>query len=251
MTHPSPALPSARAEPLAPAVLVADDDEASRRFLHDALQALGARVTGCSDGSQALRAASAERFDLLLLDCRMPGAGARDVLAALRDDPTAASCRSLAVATTAELDPALRAELLADGFAELLVKPCRIEDLQRVLRLSPAIMGRLPLLDDGAALLASGDPATMAALRQLLQQELLTLCNELDQLGADPQGLGERLHRLRSSCGFCGATTLAEHAASLQRSLTHHAGAIGPGMERFRHALVDTLRALDQPRPAG
>ncbi|MBU6248189.1 MAG: response regulator [Xanthomonadaceae bacterium] len=251
MTHPSPALPAAGTDSLAPVVLVADDDAASRRFLHDALQGLGARVIGCSDGPQALQAATVERFDLLLLDCRMPGAGARDVLAALRDDPTTASSRSPAVATTAELDPALGAQLLAEGFADLLLKPCRIEDLKRVLGFSPAIMDRLPLLDDSAALLASGDPATMTALRQLLQQELLVLCNELDQLGADPQGLRERLHRLRSSCGFCGATTLAEHAASLQQSLAQHAGSTGPGIERFRHALVDTLRALDRPRPAG
>lgn len=249
MMHPAHADAATRQDAATPSVLVADDDEASRRFLHDALEALGARVTRCCDGPQALQVAVSEPFDLLLLDCRMPGSGAREVLASLRANRAAASRDAVAVATTAELAPALRAELLAQGFGEILIKPCRIEDLRRVMGLAPAYMRQLPVLDDAAALLASGDSATMSALRQLLQQELLALCNELDHLSGDIAGLRERLHRLRSSCGFCGTTALSAHVVSLQQSLASRPSAVEQAMTRFRGALIETLQALDQPRP--
>ncbi len=250
MMQPAAAVEAPRpAEP--PSVLVADDDEASRRFLHDALEALGARVTGCGDGREALRAATSEPFDLLLLDCRMPGSGAREVLAALRADGTAVSRDAVAVATTAELGPSLRTELLAEGFGDILIKPCRIDDLRRIMGLTPAYMRQLPVLDDTAALLASGDSTTMAALRQLLQQELVALCNDLDQLSEDAAGLRERLHRLRSSCGFCGTTALSAHVASLQQLLGNRPAMVDQAMTRFRGMLIETLEALDQPHPAG
>jgi len=248
MTQPVSAVEAPRPGP-PPNVLVADDDEASRRFLHDALQALGARVIGCSDGPEALRAASIESFDLLLLDCRMPGSGAREVLAALRADRAAASRGGVAVATTAELALPLRAELLAEGFGDILIKPCRVDDLRRVMSLTPAYMRRLPVLDDTAALLASGDSTTMAALRQLLQQELLVLCNELEQLSEDAVGLRERLHRLRSSCGFCGTTALSAQVVSLQQQLTSRPAMVDQAMTHFRSVLIETLEALDRPQP--
>lgn len=248
MTHPAHDTAATCLEATPPSVLVADDDDASRRFLHDALAALGARVTGCSDGPQALQAAATEPFDLLLLDCRMPNSGAREVLAALRADHAAASREAIAVATTAELAPPLRDELLAEGFGEILVKPCRIDDLRRIMGLTPAYMRQLPVLDDAAALLASGDSSTMTALRQLLQQELLVLCNELERLGEDPDALRDRLHRLRSSCGFCGTTALSAHVVSLQQSLASRPAMTGSALTRFHEALVETMQALEHPR---
>ncbi|ODV09513.1 MAG: histidine kinase [Rhodanobacter sp. SCN 68-63] len=236
MTHmlPSPASPP-RNDALALRVLIADDDAASRRFLLDAVRALGADATDCADGAEALGVARNEMFDLLLL----------------RKDAFAASRDALAIATSAELDTAQRALLLAEGFSDVLAKPCRIDDLRRVVALAPAYLNRLPVLDDEAALLASGDSTTMRALRQLLQQELLTLCSELDQLGQDGTALRDRLHRLRSSCGFCGATALSGHVVALQQQLT---GArpeqAASAVVRFRGVLMETLRALDRPQQA-
>ena len=252
MTHTPPSAASLpRTDALALRVLIADDDAASRRFLLDAVRALGADTTDCADGSEALGVARNEVFDLLLLDCRMPGAGACEILATLRKDAFAASRDAVAIATTAELDTAQRALLLAEGFSDVLAKPCRIDDLRRVVALAPAYLNRLPVLDDEAALLASGDSTTMRALRQLLQQELLTLCSELDQLGQDGAALRDRLHRLRSSCGFCGATALSGHVVALQQQLTGaRPDQAASAVVRFRGVLMETLRALDRPQQA-
>lgn len=224
-----------------PRVLVADDDPASRRFLCDGLRSLGALAQACDDGMQAVQLARDAAFDLLLLDCRMPGAGAREVLAALRLDG-GASVGSLAVASSAEMSTTEQRELLACGFHDVLRKPCSIAELQRVLALLP---GTRPVLDDEAALRASGDDATMQALRQLLRNELTSLDQELGAPGRDDAALGDRLHRLRSSCGFCGAVTLAAETARLQPLLREAPHAAAPAIARFRAALAATLQALD------
>lgn len=227
-------------------VLVADDDPASRRFLGDGLRLLGADPHECADGAAAIDHARRETFDLLLLDCRMPGAGARQILAALRNDPGARSAHSPAVATSAELDPADEAQLLAAGFSDVLRKPCGLAALQRLLLLADP-GGTEPLLDDGAALVSVGDLGTMLALRGLLREELASLHGELDGRGAGMAALGERLHRLRSSCGFCGATALGAEVIRLQRQLELDDTGLAALLPRFRRALLATLEALDRP----
>lgn len=235
--------------PDAPAlrVLVADDDPASRRFLSDALRHLGAVVETCDDGPAALELAGREHFDLLVLDCRMPGAGAREVLGSLRANPQAASHATPAVASSAESGSLDRRGLLQAGFGEILVKPCDLQALRRVLALSRCEEGA-PLLDDAAAISTSGDARTMQALRGLLHDELTNLERELAGLCNDRAALAERLHRLRSSCGFCGATALAECAATLQQWLREAPADTPVPLEPFRDTLQATLHALEPPR---
>jgi len=225
-------------------VLVADDDPASCRFLCDGLASMGARAEACMDGMAALQRARTEPFDLLLLDCRMPGAGALQILAALREDEQACSAESIAVATTAELGPGDRQSLLDAGFSEILLKPCGLAELREVLALVQPDRHDACTLDDRAALTATGDTTTMRALRLLLREELALLHQELDTLSRDRAGFGERLHRLRSSCGFCGATALSAQAVLLQQQLQQH-GAMPIALTRFRKALLATLQALD------
>jgi two-component system OmpR family response regulator len=224
-------------------VLVADDDPGSCRFLCDGLHSMGASTEACSNGLAALERAQVQSFDLLLLDCRMPGAGALEIVTALRESSDALSADTTAVATTAELAPADRLALLGAGVSEILLKPCGLSDLQRVLAL--ADRSGIALLDDGAALMTTGDATTMRALRLLLREELAMLARELDQLSQDRIEFGERLHRLRSSCGFCGAATLSTQTVLLQRQLARAEGA-PVSLLRFRRALMATIQALDR-----
>ncbi|OOG62247.1 response regulator [Rhodanobacter sp. B04] len=230
---------------LSPRVLVADDDAASCRFLCDGLRSLGAQAQACADGTAALQHACAEVFDLLLLDCRMPGAGALQILTSLRRNPQAGSAECIAVATTAELAPRDRQSLLAAGFTEILLKPCSMADLRRVLMLVQPERSDACVLDDQAALTSTGDAATMLALRRLLREELILLEQELEPLSRDRFGFGERLHRLRSSCGFCGAAALSVQTIWLQQRLAERE-ATPAALTRFRKTLLTTLQALER-----
>jgi two-component system, OmpR family, response regulator len=233
--------------PVQPRVLVADDDATSRCFLGDGLRQLGARVALSVDGSSALERARSEAFDLLLLDCRMPDTDAIGVLTTLRNDPGARSACSPAVASSAELDANDQRSLLAAGFHAVLLKPCSLLDLEGILKLATIERRHAPLLDDGLALKTAGTPVVVQALRGLFRQELASIYEQLDDLSCDAGAFEARLHKLRSSCGFCGASSLAEHVLSLQQhlKLAHH-GAMLP-LSDFRRSLRETIEALGPP----
>lgn len=227
-------------------VLLADDDLASSRFIGDGLRQMGVQVHTCHHGLQALEVARTERFDLLLLDCRMPGAGALEILAELRSNPAAASHASTAIASSAEDESEQhRLALLAAGFSDILRKPCTLAQVQRTLRLIPTADRASCVLDDDSGLSTSGDYATLRALRGLLHAELVTLDRDLDSLSRDPAALSERMHRLRASCGFCGADELATAAAALHGTAAH-SDLLNDELGHFRSTLQATLRALAQ-----
>jgi CheY-like chemotaxis protein len=225
-------------------LLVADDDPSTREFLRGALTAMGFVVTLAEDGAQAITLARTRRFDAIVLDCRMPSGGAIDVLVALRTDPAAASRDAVAMATSAEVPADLRQTLRDTGFACIIEKPCQIASLANALGATLGVAGDAPLLDDDKALLATGDAGTMRALRSLFRDELVQLMPELDSLAGDPTSLVERMHRLRSACGFCGATRLAAQAKALQEHLTETRWASPAALHRFRSELDLTLAAL-------
>lgn len=234
----------ARGAPTAIRALVADDDPSSRFFLVEALRSLGLEADACHDGPSAITMATQQAFDLLLLDCRMPGAGAVEVLARLRGDATAHSTDCTAVATSAEMDVAERERLLAAEFSEVLQKPCNVADLRRILSLVQAGVSALPWLDDAQALATMGDADVVKAMRTLLRVELACFYQDLDALRSDTAAFADRLHRLRSSCGFCGAAALGVQATLLQRHLKlGHAGSLAP-LSRFRRSLLATIDAL-------
>lgn len=228
-------------------LLVADDDPSTREFLRGALVAMGFAVTLAKDGAQALTLARTKRFDALLLDCRMPSGGAIEVLAALRSDPAAESRDAVAMATSAEVPATLRQTLSDAGFACVIEKPCRVASLAYALGATPGAdsdIPRLALLDDEEALKATGDASVLQALRSLFREDLTELIRELDSLADAPKVLVERMHRLRSACGFCGATRLAAQAKAFQNDLTETRWASPAALHRFRSELELTLNAL-------
>lgn len=69
-------------------VLVADDESKIRRIIRDVLRSRGCVVETCESGSEAiekLTAASAERFDIVISDIKMPDRNGYQVFAAARE----------------------------------------------------------------------------------------------------------------------------------------------------------------------
>ena len=234
-------------------VLIADDDPVSLCFLAAALTQVGCDVVAVGDGAAALVAIQTHEFDLLLLDRRMPDLGGAELLVALR----ACGAASPAIATSAEVDAVITAQLRAAGFDDIIEKPTTLARLQHVvgtyldLSAIPAAAAKTPSpvawLDDAAALAAiGGDAETLRALRGLLAQELATLENELRKSDpfAQPEYLRERLHRLRASCGFCGAPALAAAAAQLEQVLRVDATNAQSTLVEFIRSCRDTVAAL-------
>lgn len=220
-------------------VLLAEDDPISREFLIAGLRECGVDVTACANGNSALALARAGGWNLLLLDHHLPELSGAAVLAALRTDGTPPP----AIAITADPDDG-RAELLHAGFNEVLPKPLALAELRAAVQRYGADDAAL---DDDDALRACGSAQAVARLRRLfVEQELPAVLAEAERCRDNLQELRPTLHRLRASCGFCGARALGRASATLHRSLAGggNAGQVQAALDAFLATLAATRAAL-------
>ena len=123
--------PAARAGDLAGVrVLAADDNAMNRRVLSGLLGRLGAQARVVASGAEAVEAAGAEAFDLVLLDISMPDMDGVEALGRIREGERAARrAAAPALAVTANVLEDQVAGYLAAGFAAHLAKPVRLAGL--------------------------------------------------------------------------------------------------------------------------
>ena len=237
-----------------PLVLIADDDPVSLAYLRAAIERCGCAAIAVADAQAALLVLQANAADLLVIDRRMPVTDGVALLRAARNQ----GIRAPAIASSAELEPAMIAALHAAGFADTLLKPASLATIRRLLQRFLALDANAPntdvprietsepiqLLDDAAALTATGgDREALSALRRLFIRELDAIANEVKAMPTAAElVLGERLHRLRASCGFCGAAALGAAALRLEQAIR-----VGTGEEEaaaFLELCAATKQAL-------
>jgi CheY-like chemotaxis protein len=96
-----------------PAILVADDDDIARGSVSDILRLEGYAVTEAEDGDVALTLLGMDRFDVLVLDNRMPRLDGMALLAAAGNHPPAV------IMSGKDFDPGRRKDLAVRGIAYL------------------------------------------------------------------------------------------------------------------------------------
>jgi CheY-like chemotaxis protein len=125
-------------------ILLVDDNATNRRVAEGILQRDGCVVTCALDGLEALAKLEQGTFDLVLMDCHMPGMDgmqATVILRSWKEDPLLPRRKASmlpVVALTASATSDVREECDAAGMNDLLVKPYRAEQLRDLLgRWSP------------------------------------------------------------------------------------------------------------------
>ncbi len=130
--------------------LIVDDTEVNRLILRETLEPEGARVTEAPSGPGALEelekaSATGRRFELILLDCRMPGMDGIELAARIRDFYAKSGAPPPVVMMLTSDDMSVRLPQLCElGLHAYLVKPIRRAELLEAI-------GR-----------AMGDPAAVA-----------------------------------------------------------------------------------------
>lgn len=110
--------------------LVVDDNQLNSRLAQTILQRLGWQARVVDGGPQALEALREDRYDLVLLDLRMPRMSGEEVCRAIRGD---LGLNDLpVVAYTAHGMPEERSRIMARGFDGLLIKPISFADVRHV-----------------------------------------------------------------------------------------------------------------------
>ncbi|MBN2354316.1 MAG: response regulator [Spirochaetales bacterium] len=112
-------------------ILLVDDNEAFIDGLAELLAADGHIVRVCHSGVESLTAAPRFAPDLVFLDMGLPDMGGYEVAKRLRTDPALASARFVSISGCGdELDQRPNGETF---FSHSLVKPLRIEELEKLL----------------------------------------------------------------------------------------------------------------------
>ena len=112
-----------------PRILVVDDDSEMRALLLDVLTNEGYEVVEAKDGTEAVLALRARKFDLILMDKNMPGPSGLDLLPGFRR----VSPWSPIIMMTAFGDVPSYMEAVEKGAVEFLFKPFRMEELKAAI----------------------------------------------------------------------------------------------------------------------
>ena len=104
-------------------ILVVDDDQDARDLLTHVLSGFGALVETASSASEAVRALSRGRYDMLLSDIGMPDRDGYALIAAVRHHPQAHVRELPTVAVTGFAGDGPRADALAAGYDLYVTKP--------------------------------------------------------------------------------------------------------------------------------
>ncbi|MBP8309412.1 MAG: response regulator [Burkholderiaceae bacterium] len=113
-------------------ILLAEDNLVNQRVARAMLASLGCRVTVVGDGQAAVQAALGADFDLILMDCHMPGLDGFGATASLRE-AEAGGPRRVIIAQTAMAMQGDREQCLAAGMDDYITKPFSRADLHALL----------------------------------------------------------------------------------------------------------------------
>lgn len=221
-------------------ILIADDSDANRLLLANQLTESGYRVDTTTNGNDAERLTTSGSFDLVLMDIQMPGTNGTEATEHIRRTGN----KTPIVGLTAHATDEETSHYLSTGMNEVLIKPVRLEKLQRLIkRLTSRETGRTPkrpaksastrltdsensIFDLSLALSNAGDRYDLAQeMLELLmetlpqdQQSIIdTASNRTDS--ADSAELKKSVHKLHGAVRYSGVPRLQAALEKLETSL--------------------------------
>lgn len=223
--------PSADVAPLRGHVLLAEDNPVNRRIATIALEHLGLQVTGVADGAEAVAAVSSRSFDVVLMDCRMPGVDGYEASRRIRANEAETSAHLPIVALTAGVLPVDQAACRAAGMDDFLSKPVTGARLRAVLEpwLGHAAAGdeeeqpaatAVDLGVLGSLAEELGDDSILAEVLAAYLHELPVRREAITAAASagDAETVQSVAHTLKSSSAALGALRLSEVCAELEQA---------------------------------
>jgi len=211
-------------------ILVVEDNDVNQYVARVMLESLGCTVTIAENGTVALEAARRDRFDLVLMDCELPGMDGYEASTRLRGD---LQLNVPIIAMTANALPADRERARHAGMNDYLTKPFTKGSLSRLLNqwLSKAEVAKddpdaWPALDMTVLeeLWESVGWRT-SALGKIYESFVANVRSCIYLLATDNLPLVQvrrSLHTIRGSGGMVGAMRIARAVATLEHALSNN-----------------------------
>ena len=243
-------------------VLVADDNEVSRVVTGAILERRGHRVDAVDNGRAALERATAEPYDVLLMDVEMPDMDGVDAATALRAQPSTASLPIIAMTGHAGFGDS--AGYRSARMSAFLAKPCKPQDLIRVVESLGAATPAARITD---GLARSSRPLNLAEFRRAMREagiegtaaKILDVFREdapekLAALGAaiaarDGGEIRMAAHAFKSAAATVRAENLAALLSEIERSGksgdVHHAEELIGQVRSEAESVLDFLGTIE------
>ncbi|MDH3531376.1 MAG: response regulator [Gammaproteobacteria bacterium] len=115
-------------------ILIAEDNPINRYLLRNLLRSMDFDVDAVEDGPSVLSALREKSYELILMDCQMPGMDGDKVTRIIRKGMERDSGQPVIVAVTAHVSEKHREKCLRAGMDDFLAKPVRLDTLKSGLR---------------------------------------------------------------------------------------------------------------------
>jgi len=115
-------------------ILVIDDDESVRKTIAKSLEKAGYRVDTVENGAEAIEKSQATRYNLALIDIRLPDMEGTKLLAAMRD--TTPKMVKIILTGYPAMENAI--EAVNKGADSYITKPVKIDDLLKLVKMQLA-----------------------------------------------------------------------------------------------------------------
>ncbi|CNI24522.1 two component system sensor kinase [Yersinia pekkanenii] len=210
-------------------ILLVDDAETNRDITGMMLRQLGHQVILAENGEVALRIGQTQRFDLVLMDIRMPVMDGLITTRYWRDDAINRDNRCMITALSANTNPDEKIRAYQAGMNHYLSKPVTFYQLAEVLDMAAQFqlergIDLVPHVSIPTPLLNLNDDS----LRLRVLQSLQILVQQAKESLAHIPTLSLRLHTLKGCAGQAGLIELQdaviqlEIAIEAQETITQH-----------------------------
>jgi signal transduction histidine kinase/CheY-like chemotaxis protein/HPt (histidine-containing phosphotransfer) domain-containing protein len=240
-------------------VLLAEDNEVGRMVVSDMLTSAGALCDTAADGNAVLAALSRSTFDVVLMDCFMPGIDGFEATRRIREQQAAGRLPTSLpiIALTAKAMRGDEEECLRAGMDGYLSKPVDAGELLRVVAKHTGRAARAPDPPAGASEALAGALRERFGAKTELLSKLAgafrsTAAEDIGRIQTglrdrDPRLVEQAAHRLAGGAGF----VCADRVQALARELEclGHADQV-QGLEelvaRLKQETAGAVRTLDR-----
>ena len=223
-------------------ILIVDDTKMNLTVATGLLKKTALQIDTASGGPEAIELARSKRYDLILMDQRMPGMGGTEAMQRIKALDESANAETPFVCLTADAVSGAKERYLAEGFTDYLTKPIDSKALEAMLmkylpaeKVMPVGAAEAPEAEkpsnDGFAPLrgAGIDPRIGLSYcqddadfyRSILREYALGAEEKLRALrdayaAQDWKDYAVYVHALKSTSRTVGAAALSERAAQLE-----------------------------------
>jgi len=115
-------------------ILIAEDDAVNQHLIRRVIEAMGHQITLCEDGQRAVDAFEVAKFDLVLMDVRMPNLNGFEATKEIRRLEEGTSSHTPIIAMTAHAMKGDRQRCLDAGMDDYIAKPLKADALHQVIQ---------------------------------------------------------------------------------------------------------------------